>query len=70
LDLGPCRQPVGAQPTRGEDKLLTSYELLEGLPEWLRHINHGDLATPPLFMVFDLLQLGETTEKWRYSTLN
>jgi ATP-dependent DNA ligase len=28
--------------------------------EWLRHINHGDLATPPLFMVFDLLQLGET----------
>lgn len=27
--------------------------------EWLRHINHGDLATPPLFMVFDLLHLGE-----------
>ena len=27
--------------------------------EWLRHINHEDLATPPLFMVFDLLQLGE-----------
>jgi ATP-dependent DNA ligase len=27
--------------------------------EWLRHINHGDLSTPPLFMVFDLLQLGE-----------
>ena len=27
--------------------------------EWLRHINHGDFATPPLFMVFDLLQLGE-----------
>jgi len=27
--------------------------------EWLRHINHGDLATPPLFMVFDLLQLGD-----------
>jgi bifunctional non-homologous end joining protein LigD len=27
--------------------------------EWLRHINHGDLATPPLFMVFDLLELGE-----------
>lgn len=27
--------------------------------EWFRHINHGDLATPPLFMVFDLLQLGE-----------
>jgi ATP-dependent DNA ligase len=27
--------------------------------EWLRHLNHGDLATPPLFMVFDLLQLGE-----------
>lgn len=26
--------------------------------EWLRHINHGDLATPPMFMVFDLLQLG------------
>lgn len=25
--------------------------------EWLR-TNHGDLATPPLFMVFDLLQLG------------
>lgn len=25
--------------------------------EWLRHINHGDLATPPLFMAFDLLQL-------------
>jgi bifunctional non-homologous end joining protein LigD len=27
--------------------------------EWLRHINHGDLATPPLYMVFDLLQLGD-----------
>jgi bifunctional non-homologous end joining protein LigD len=27
--------------------------------EWLRHINHGDLATPPLYMVFDLLHLGE-----------
>ena len=27
--------------------------------EWLRHINHGDLATPPLFMVFDLVQLGD-----------
>jgi len=27
--------------------------------EWLRHLNHGDLATPPMFMVFDLLQLGE-----------
>jgi ATP-dependent DNA ligase len=26
--------------------------------EWLRHINHRDLATPPLFMVFDLLELG------------
>jgi bifunctional non-homologous end joining protein LigD len=27
--------------------------------EWLRHLNHGALATPPLFMVFDLLHLGE-----------
>jgi bifunctional non-homologous end joining protein LigD len=27
--------------------------------EWLRHINHGDLATAPLFMAFDLLHLGE-----------
>jgi bifunctional non-homologous end joining protein LigD len=27
--------------------------------EWLRHLNHGDLATPPLYMVFDLLRLGE-----------
>jgi bifunctional non-homologous end joining protein LigD len=27
--------------------------------EWLRHINHGDHATPPLFMVFDLLHLGD-----------
>src|SRR5260370_30599194 len=27
--------------------------------EWLRHLNHGDLATPPLYMAFDLLQLGE-----------
>ena len=26
--------------------------------EWLRHLNHGDLATPPLYMGFDLLQLG------------
>src|SRR5689334_4904579 len=25
--------------------------------EWLRHLNHGELATPPLFMVFDLLRL-------------
>jgi bifunctional non-homologous end joining protein LigD len=27
--------------------------------EWLRHINHGDLATPPVFMAFDLLRLGD-----------
>lgn len=27
--------------------------------EWPRHLNHGDLATPPLFMAFDLLQLAE-----------
>jgi len=27
--------------------------------EWLRHLNHGDLATPPLYMVFDMLQLGK-----------
>jgi bifunctional non-homologous end joining protein LigD len=27
--------------------------------EWLRHINHGDLATPPLLMAFDLPHLGE-----------
>jgi bifunctional non-homologous end joining protein LigD len=26
--------------------------------EWLRHLNHGALATPPLFMAFDLLHLG------------
>jgi bifunctional non-homologous end joining protein LigD len=25
--------------------------------EWLRHLNHGALATPPLFMAFDLLRL-------------
>jgi bifunctional non-homologous end joining protein LigD len=25
--------------------------------EWLRHLNHGDLATPPLYMAFDLLRL-------------
>jgi bifunctional non-homologous end joining protein LigD len=27
--------------------------------EWLRHLTQGDLATPPLYMVFDLLQMGE-----------
>jgi bifunctional non-homologous end joining protein LigD len=27
--------------------------------EWLRHLNHGDLATPPLFMAFDLLHLDQ-----------
>ena len=27
--------------------------------EWLRHLNHGDLATPPFYVVFDLLPLGE-----------
>jgi bifunctional non-homologous end joining protein LigD len=27
--------------------------------EWLRHLNHSDLATPPLYMVFDLLRLGD-----------
>jgi bifunctional non-homologous end joining protein LigD len=32
--------------------------------EWLRHINHGDLATPPLFIVFDRLQLGEKGARW------
>ena len=26
--------------------------------EWLRHINHGNLATPPMFMAFDLFQTG------------
>jgi bifunctional non-homologous end joining protein LigD len=25
--------------------------------EWLRRLNHGDFATPPLFMAFDLLRL-------------
>jgi hypothetical protein len=29
--------------------------------EWLRHINHGDLATPPLYMVFDLRSLERRT---------
>jgi ATP-dependent DNA ligase len=29
--------------------------------EWLRHLNHGDLATPPLYMVFDLLRARRTT---------
>jgi hypothetical protein len=28
--------------------------------EWIRHLNRGDLATPPLFMVFDLLHLDAT----------
>jgi bifunctional non-homologous end joining protein LigD len=27
--------------------------------EWLRQLTQGDLATPPLYMVFDLLHLGE-----------
>jgi bifunctional non-homologous end joining protein LigD len=27
--------------------------------EWLRHLHHGDLATPPLFIAFDLLRLGD-----------
>lgn len=27
--------------------------------EWLRHLDHKDLATPPLYMAFDLLRLGE-----------
>ena len=36
--------------------------------EWLRHLNHGDLATPPLFMAFDLLQLGE--KDYRPESLN
>jgi bifunctional non-homologous end joining protein LigD len=27
--------------------------------EWLRRINHGELATPPMLMVFDPLQLGD-----------
>jgi bifunctional non-homologous end joining protein LigD len=27
--------------------------------EWLRHLNHGDLATLPPYMVFDLLRLSE-----------
>jgi bifunctional non-homologous end joining protein LigD len=27
--------------------------------EWLRHLHYGDLATPPLFMAFDLLRLGD-----------
>jgi ATP-dependent DNA ligase len=26
--------------------------------EWLRHVRHGAVATPPLFMVFDLVRLG------------
>jgi ATP-dependent DNA ligase len=27
--------------------------------EWLRHLNHDALATPPLYVVLDLLRLGE-----------
>ena len=27
--------------------------------EWLRHINHGELATPPMFIAFDLLKLDD-----------
>jgi ATP-dependent DNA ligase len=34
-----------------DEKLVSRFE-------WLRHLNHGDdLATPPLFMAFDLLRL-------------
>jgi ATP-dependent DNA ligase len=32
--------------------------------EWLRHLNHGDLATPPMFMAFDLLQLTNGFAAW------
>jgi len=35
-----------------DDELISRFE-------WLRHLNHGDVATPPLFMAFDLLRLGE-----------
>jgi bifunctional non-homologous end joining protein LigD len=28
--------------------------------EWIRYLNQGDLGTPPLFMVFDLLHLDAT----------
>ncbi len=27
--------------------------------EWLRHLNHGDLSTPPMLMAFDVLRIGE-----------
>jgi hypothetical protein len=27
--------------------------------EWLRHLHHGDVATPPLYMAFDLLRLAD-----------
>jgi ATP-dependent DNA ligase len=35
-----------------DDQLISRFE-------WLRHLNHGELATPSMFMAFDLLQLGE-----------
>ena len=50
--LKPTRQILDGE-VAGFDRLVSRFE-------WLRHLNHGDLATPPLFMVFDLLQLGET----------
>jgi bifunctional non-homologous end joining protein LigD len=44
--------------TRDGEVAVFDAELISRF-EWLRHINHGDLATPPLFMVFDLPQLNE-----------
>ena len=38
--------------------MVFAHELVSPF-EWLRHLNHGDLATPPVYMVFDVFQLGE-----------
>ena len=52
------RGPRGKTLTLDGEVAVFDRELVSRF-EWLRHINHGALATPPLFMVFDLLQLGD-----------
>src|SRR5262245_53817975 len=50
--LSPTTLTLDGEVVIFDDQLISRFE-------WLRHLNHGELATPPMFMAFDLLQLGE-----------
>jgi len=61
-NLKPASFTLDGEVAVFDEELVSCFEWLRraiGPRTGLRHLNHGDLATPPLYMVFDLLQLGE-----------